>query len=147
LIARRDYVMGKITYISGVRAAELCGVMIGDLHWESGQWGRFLVNGKGARDSGPRPREAYMFDVVLLDLLVQVEPTAGQGAQGSLGRGHGAAHWTGSQSGPALQQGHGQARHQRLAAAAARSAARAGAEALTGPAPRSAKEAARQRME
>jgi integrase/recombinase XerC len=61
LIARRDYVMGKLTYISGVRAAELCGVTIGDLHWESGQWGRFLVNGKGARGSGPRQREAYMF--------------------------------------------------------------------------------------
>lgn len=61
LIARRDYVMGKITYLSGVRAAELCGVSIGDLHWESGQWGRFLVNGKGARGSGPRQREAYMF--------------------------------------------------------------------------------------
>ncbi len=62
LIARRDYVMGKITYISGVRAAELCGVRIGDLHWESGQWGRFLVNGKGARGSGPRLRGAYMFE-------------------------------------------------------------------------------------
>ena len=61
LIARRDYVMGKLTYLSGVRAAELCGVTIGDLHWESGQWGRFLVNGKGARGSGPRQREAYMF--------------------------------------------------------------------------------------
>ena len=54
--------MGKLTYASGVRAAELCGVMIGDLHWESGQWGRFLVNGKGARGSGPRQREAYMFE-------------------------------------------------------------------------------------
>jgi integrase len=62
LTARRDYVMGKLTYISGVRAAELCGVRIGDLHWESGQWGRFLVNGKGARGSGPRQREAYMFE-------------------------------------------------------------------------------------
>ena len=61
-VARRDYVMGKLTYISGVRAAELCGVRIGDLHWESGQWGRFLVNGKGARGSGPRQREAYMFE-------------------------------------------------------------------------------------
>ena len=60
--ARRDYVMGKLTYLSGVRAAELCGVKIGDLHWESGQWGRFLVNGKGARGSGPRQREAYMFE-------------------------------------------------------------------------------------
>ncbi|MGK2383078.1 hypothetical protein [Gordonia tangerina] len=29
MIARRDYVMGKITYLSGVRAAELCGVRIG----------------------------------------------------------------------------------------------------------------------
>ena len=62
LIARRDYVMGKLTYISAVRAAELCGVTMGDLHWESGQWGRFLVNGKGARGSGPRPRQAYMFE-------------------------------------------------------------------------------------
>ncbi|WP_207944785.1 tyrosine-type recombinase/integrase [Actinomadura rubrisoli] len=62
LIARRDYVMGKLTYISAVRAAELCAVNIGDLHWESGQWGRFLVNGKGARGSGPRPRQAYMFE-------------------------------------------------------------------------------------
>ncbi len=62
VIARRDYVMGKLTYVSGVRAAELCGVRIGDLHWESGQWGRFLVNGKGARGSGPRQREAYLFE-------------------------------------------------------------------------------------
>src|SRR6266704_2814630 len=62
VIARRDYVMGKLTYISGVRAAELCGVRIGDLHWESGQWGRFLVNGKAARGSGPRQREAYLFE-------------------------------------------------------------------------------------
>jgi integrase/recombinase XerC len=61
-VARRDYVMGKLTYLSGVRAAELCGVRIGDLHWEAGQWGRFLVNGKGARGSGPRQREAYMFE-------------------------------------------------------------------------------------
>lgn len=60
-VARRDYVMGKLTYLSGVRAAELCGVRIGDLHWEAGQWGRFLVSGKGARGSGPRQREAYMF--------------------------------------------------------------------------------------
>ena len=61
VIARRDYVMGKLTYISGVRAAELCGVRIGDVHWELGQWGRFLVYGKGAHGSGPRQREAYLF--------------------------------------------------------------------------------------
>ncbi len=60
-VARRDYVMGKLTYISGVRAAELCEAAIGDVHWESGQWGRFLVNGKGAHGSGPRQREAYLF--------------------------------------------------------------------------------------
>jgi hypothetical protein len=53
LIARRDYVMGKITYISAVRAAELCGVRLGDLHWEAGQWGRFLVNGKAPAGPGP----------------------------------------------------------------------------------------------
>jgi site-specific recombinase XerD len=60
-VACRDYVMAKIAYISGVRATELCEVRIGDVHWESGQWGRFLVNGKGAGGSGPRQREAYLF--------------------------------------------------------------------------------------
>ncbi|WP_218023330.1 tyrosine-type recombinase/integrase [Nocardia altamirensis] len=60
-VACRDYVMTKIAYLSGVRAAELVGVRIGDVHWEHGQWGRFLVNGKGARGSGPRQREAYLF--------------------------------------------------------------------------------------
>jgi integrase/recombinase XerC len=60
-VACRDYVMGKLTYLSGVRAAELCGVRIGDVHWESGQSGRFVVNGKGAHGSGPRQREAYLF--------------------------------------------------------------------------------------
>ncbi|MFG3168412.1 tyrosine-type recombinase/integrase [Streptomyces sp. NPDC048200] len=61
LVACRDYVMTKIAYLSGVRAAELCGVCIGDINWEHGQWGRFTVQGKGARRSGPRPREAYLF--------------------------------------------------------------------------------------
>jgi integrase/recombinase XerC len=60
-VACRDYVMTKIAYISGVRAAELVGVRIGDVHWEHGQWGRFLVRGKGAHGSGPREREAYLF--------------------------------------------------------------------------------------
>ncbi|MFE2587655.1 tyrosine-type recombinase/integrase [Streptomyces anthocyanicus] len=60
-VACRDYVMSKMIYISGVRAAELCGMKMCDLHWESGEFGRFLVQGKGARGSGPRPREAYMF--------------------------------------------------------------------------------------
>jgi integrase len=62
VVARRDYVMGKIAYISGVRAAELCGVKLCEVHWESGQWGRFLVYGKGARRSGPRQRLAYLFE-------------------------------------------------------------------------------------
>jgi len=62
VIARRDYVMGKLAYLSATRAAELCGVAINDIHWESGQWGRFLVSGKGARGSGPRQREAYLFE-------------------------------------------------------------------------------------
>jgi integrase/recombinase XerC len=60
-VACRDYVMTKIAYLSGARAAELCGVCTGDVHWEHGQWGRFLVNGKGAHGSGPRQREAYLF--------------------------------------------------------------------------------------
>ncbi|MET8249241.1 site-specific integrase [Streptomyces sp. NPDC005202] len=60
-VAVRNYVMSKLTYISRVRAAELCSVRMGDVHWESGQWGRFLVFGKGANGSGPREREAYLF--------------------------------------------------------------------------------------
>nr|WP_229886906.1 site-specific integrase [Streptomyces subrutilus] len=61
-VAVRNYVMSKITYISGVRASELCGVQLGDVHWENGQWGRFLVHGKGAGGSGPRDREAFLFE-------------------------------------------------------------------------------------
>jgi integrase/recombinase XerC len=61
LVACRDHVMTTVAYLSGVRAAELCAVCMGDLHWEHGQWGRFVVLGKGAHGSGPRPREAYMF--------------------------------------------------------------------------------------
>jgi integrase/recombinase XerC len=57
LVACRDYAMAKVAYITGVRAAELCGMRIKDLHWESGQFGRFLVRGKGARGSGPRLRK------------------------------------------------------------------------------------------
>src|SRR2546427_446942 len=56
-VAVRDYVMAKLTYLSGVRATELCGVRVGDVHWELGQWGRFVVRGKAARGSGPRERE------------------------------------------------------------------------------------------
>ncbi|MFG2042152.1 site-specific integrase [Dactylosporangium sp. NPDC048998] len=61
LVACRDYVMAKIAYVSGVRAAELCAVRLADVHWESGQWGRFLVQGKAARGSGPRERLGYLF--------------------------------------------------------------------------------------
>ncbi|MFC9840039.1 tyrosine-type recombinase/integrase [Rhodococcus sp. NPDC127530] len=62
VVGRRDYVMAKLAYVSGVRAAELCAVKLGDVHWESGQWGRFLVHGKGSRGSGPRQRLAYLFE-------------------------------------------------------------------------------------
>ncbi|MGW3983594.1 tyrosine-type recombinase/integrase [Streptomyces mirabilis] len=60
-VAVRDYVMAKIAYISGVRASELCAVRLGDIHWELGQWGRFVVQGKGAGGSGKRERQAYLF--------------------------------------------------------------------------------------
>ena len=61
-VASRDYVMARLAYISGVRASELCAVKIVDVHWESGQWGRILVHGKGAHGSGPRDRLAYLFE-------------------------------------------------------------------------------------
>ncbi|WP_239656470.1 hypothetical protein [Mycobacterium riyadhense] len=61
MVARRDYVMGKLTYISGVRAAELCGV-------ESATSTGNPVSGAvlGARQGSSRirapQREAYLFD-------------------------------------------------------------------------------------
>jgi integrase/recombinase XerC len=33
-------------------------VKIREVNWESGQWGRFLVHGKGANGSGPRALSA-----------------------------------------------------------------------------------------
>ncbi|MEV4078616.1 hypothetical protein [Nonomuraea fuscirosea] len=53
LIARRDYVMGKLTYISGVRAAELCGVTIGDLHLGVGAVGPVPGQRQGRPRLGP----------------------------------------------------------------------------------------------
>lgn len=61
-LACRDYVMTKIAYLSGVRVGELCPVTVGDVLWEHGRWGRFLVQGKGSKGSGPRPRHAYLFE-------------------------------------------------------------------------------------
>lgn len=78
IIARRDYVMGKLTYISGVRAAELCAIRMDDVHWETGQWGRFLVSGKGAHGSGPRQREAYLFEEGRALLWWYVEDVRGE---------------------------------------------------------------------
>jgi site-specific recombinase XerC len=34
-VAVRNHVMSKLTYISGVRAAELCGVQFGGVRWEN----------------------------------------------------------------------------------------------------------------
>ncbi|MFE1781364.1 tyrosine-type recombinase/integrase [Streptomyces sp. NPDC059506] len=78
MVACRDYVMAKLAYLSGVRVTELCGVQIGDVHWEPGQWGRFIVNGKGARGSGPRQRQAYMFQEGRDLLWWYVEEVRGQ---------------------------------------------------------------------
>lgn len=60
-VACRDYVMSKLIYITGVRASELCQMRMKDLHWEAGDFGRFVVQGKGARGSGPRQWEAFLF--------------------------------------------------------------------------------------
>lgn len=60
-VAVRDYVMAKLAYVSAARATELCSVRMGDVHWELGQWGRFVVLGKGAGGSGKRERQAYLF--------------------------------------------------------------------------------------
>ncbi|WP_244204166.1 hypothetical protein [Streptomyces africanus] len=54
LVACRDYVMTKIACLSGVRANELCGVCMGDLHREHGHWGRFVVLGSSDTPGPPR---------------------------------------------------------------------------------------------
>ena len=53
--------MAKIAYCPGSGRRSCAGCRFGDVHWEPGRWGRFVVQGKGARGSGPRPREAYLF--------------------------------------------------------------------------------------
>ncbi|MFE4335565.1 hypothetical protein ACFRQM_41050 [Streptomyces sp. NPDC056831] len=54
-VAVRNYVMSKTAYLSGVRASELCQVRLGELFWDQGQWGRFLVKGKGEEIRGLFP--------------------------------------------------------------------------------------------
>lgn len=53
-VACRDYTMAKLAYICGTRAAELCTVKLGDVHWEAGHWGRFWSRARArtARDRG-----------------------------------------------------------------------------------------------
>ncbi|MEU2721563.1 hypothetical protein ACFW4X_09425 [Streptomyces smyrnaeus] len=53
--------MAKLIYIPGVRASGPCQMRMKDLHWEAGDFGRFVVQGKGARGAGPRQREAGLF--------------------------------------------------------------------------------------
>lgn len=62
-IAARDYAMARVTYATGLRAAELCNVKMRDLAWDMGEWGRvFVSEGKGSKGSGPRQRWAFMFE-------------------------------------------------------------------------------------
>lgn len=51
---------------------------MGDVHWENGQWGRFLVFGKGANGSGPREREAFLFQEGRVLLWWYVEQIRGE---------------------------------------------------------------------
>ena len=56
-IAARNYAMARLTGEVGLRAAELCGLCLDDLHFDHGPLGKIHVRlGKGARGSGPRER-------------------------------------------------------------------------------------------
>lgn len=56
-IAARNYAMARLAGEVGLRAAELCGLGLDDLHFEHGPLGKIHVRlGKGARGSGPRER-------------------------------------------------------------------------------------------
>lgn len=53
----RNYTMARLAGEVGLRAAELCGLALDDLHFEHGSLGKIHVRlGKGARGSGPRQR-------------------------------------------------------------------------------------------
>jgi site-specific recombinase XerD len=55
--AARNYAMARLTGEVGLRAAELCGLCLDDLHFDHGPLGKIHVRlGKGARGSGPRER-------------------------------------------------------------------------------------------
>jgi hypothetical protein len=43
------------------KASDQVADLVVDVHWEAGQRGRFLVQGKGANGSGTRMREAFLF--------------------------------------------------------------------------------------
>jgi site-specific recombinase XerD len=56
-IAARNYAMARLAGEVGLRANELCGLSLDDLHFEHGPLGKIHVRfGKGARGSGPRER-------------------------------------------------------------------------------------------
>jgi integrase len=55
--AARDYTMARLAGEVGLRAAELCGLALDDLHFDYGPLGKIHVRlGKGSRGSGPRER-------------------------------------------------------------------------------------------
>jgi site-specific recombinase XerD len=55
--ATRNYTMARLAAEVGLRARELCGLSLDDLHFKHGPLGKIHVRlGKGARGSGPRQR-------------------------------------------------------------------------------------------
>ncbi len=55
--ATRNYAMARLAAEVGLRATELCGLSLDDLHFDHGSLGKIHVRfGKGSRGSGPRER-------------------------------------------------------------------------------------------
>ncbi|SNR98758.1 Phage integrase family protein [Haloechinothrix alba] len=77
--ATRNYAMARLAAELGLRASELCGLALEDLHFDHGPLGRIHVRrGKGSRGSGPRERLVPMLGIARTLLRWWVEDVRGE---------------------------------------------------------------------
>jgi site-specific recombinase XerD len=77
--ASRNYAMARLAAEVGLRASELCGLALDDLHFDHGPLGKIHVRmGKGARGSGPRQRLVPMLGITGTLLRWWVEEVRGE---------------------------------------------------------------------
>lgn len=77
--ATRNYAMARLAAEVGLRATELCGLSLDDLHFDHGPLGKIHVRfGKGSRGSGPRERLVPMLGATRTLLAWWVQEVRGE---------------------------------------------------------------------